>query len=100
MVPIDATFWSNTKGACVRLRIYELHHNISICNESINLLEKLTTDKLIRTNTRDKIKISRTDQLKFLEAISEDIEEKYFNVTNSLIYIESKKRIQIFKWVF
>ena len=85
MIPVDVFWWSNLKGTGIRWRVYDLTHSKIKWDEASNLLSELTADKPSFLDENAKINITSLEQLKFLEAVSKDIEKDYLNV-NIMLY--------------
>ena len=93
MIPLIVSWWSNQNCSAIRLNINNLIHNKDKWAEADELLKKLTKDSPSYIEKITNIYITTIEELKLLEAISEDIEEIYFLVILEFIFTAYKKRI-------
>ena len=90
MVPLIASWWSNINGIGIRWRIIKQVHIKNKCWEAKRLYYELTSDKVNLDQATMKIEIRTIEQLRFLDAISWEIEETYLEVWLK-IYLNRKK---------
>ena len=94
MISIIAYWWSNVNGFAIRWDIYDFIHNKSKCDEAREMLKNFTNKKISVNKRIESINITSFEQLKLLEALSQDIENAYYDVIIALsIYRDHKKNI-------